>query len=60
MIDTLTELKNEAPKFGILINENKTKYMECITKQVRGNNLEIYSMSCQSVQYCNRPFGFES
>jgi hypothetical protein len=50
MIDTLTKLKNEASKYGLLINESKTKYMQCTRKQVRGNKLEIDSMSFESVQ----------
>jgi hypothetical protein len=34
MTDTLTELKNEAPKCGLLINGSKTKCMKCTRKQV--------------------------
>jgi hypothetical protein len=49
MIDTFTKLKNEASKYGLLINEIKTKYMECRGKQVRGNKLEIDTMSFKSV-----------
>jgi hypothetical protein len=51
MVDTSSKLKYGASKFGILLNENKKKYMECTRKQVRGNKLEIYTMSLQSVQY---------
>ena len=40
-MDTFTKLKNEASKFGLLINENKTKYMMCTRKQHRENKLEI-------------------
>ena len=50
MIDMFTKLKNEASKFGLLINENKMKYMKCTRKQLRGNKFEIDSMSFQSVQ----------
>ena len=50
MIDMFTKLKNEVPKFGLLINENKTKYMKCTRKQLRGNKLEIDAMSFESVQ----------
>ena len=35
MIDTLNKLKNEASKYGLLINENKTKYMKCTRRQYR-------------------------
>ena len=38
-MDTLTKLKNEASKFGLLINGNKTKYMMCTRKQHRENKL---------------------
>jgi hypothetical protein len=38
MIDTFTKLKNEAFKYGLLINESKTKYMKCKRKLVGGNN----------------------
>jgi hypothetical protein len=50
IMDTLTKLKNEASKYGLLINESKTKYMKCTRKQVRGNKLEIDTMSFGSVQ----------
>jgi len=33
-MDTFTKLKCEASKFGLLINENKTKYMMCTRKQI--------------------------
>jgi len=49
-IDTFTKLKNDASKFGLLINENKTKYMMCTRKQYRENKLEIDHMSSESVQ----------
>jgi hypothetical protein len=49
-MDTFTKLKNEASKFGLLINENKTKYFMCMRKQRRGNKLEIVDMSFESVQ----------
>jgi hypothetical protein len=50
MIDTFTKLKNESSKYGLLINECKTKYMKCTRKQVRGNKMEIDTMSFESVQ----------
>ena len=43
-------VKNEASKFGLLISENKTKYMKCTRKQLKGNTLEIDAMSFESVQ----------
>jgi hypothetical protein len=50
MIDTLNKLKNEASKYGLLINENKTKYMKCTRRQYRENKIEIETMSFESVQ----------
>ena len=50
MIDMFTKLKNEASKSGLLINENKMKYMICIREQLRGNKLEIDTMRFESVQ----------
>jgi hypothetical protein len=49
-MDTFTKLKHEASKFGLLINENKTKYMMCTRKQYRENKLEIDDMSFEAVQ----------
>ena len=49
-MDTFTKLKNEASKFGLLINENKTKYMMCTRKQHRENKLEIDDIIFESVQ----------
>ena len=39
MINTLNKLKNEASKYGLSINENKTKYMECTRRQYRENKI---------------------
>ena len=50
MMGTFTKLKNEASKFGLLINESKTKYMMCTRNQHRENKLEIDNMSFESVQ----------
>jgi hypothetical protein len=49
-MDTFIKLKNEASKFCLLINENKTKYMMCTRKQHRENKLEIGNMSFESIQ----------
>ena len=50
MKDTLNKLKNEAYKYGLLINERKTKYMKCTRKQVKENKLEIENISFEAVQ----------
>jgi retron-type reverse transcriptase len=39
-IDTLTKLKNEVSKYGLLINESKAKCMKCARKQVRNGKRE--------------------
>jgi len=49
-MDTFTKLKREASKFGLLINENKMKYIMCARKRYRENKLEIDNMSFESVQ----------
>jgi hypothetical protein len=49
-MDTFTKLKNEASKFGLLINESETKYMMCTRKQRRGNKLETGDMNFESIQ----------
>ena len=33
MIDTFEELKNFSLQFGLIVNENKTKYMKHTTKE---------------------------
>jgi hypothetical protein len=48
MIDTPTKLKNEASKYGLLINESETKYMKCTRKEVRRIKQEIDTMSFES------------
>ena len=55
MKDTLNKLKNEAYKYGLLINERKTKYMKCTRKQVKENKLEIDNMSFEAVQSFRYP-----
>jgi hypothetical protein len=47
LVDTFTKLKNEVSKYGLLINESKTKYTR---KRVGGNKLEIDTTSFESVR----------
>jgi hypothetical protein len=49
MSTALIKLKSEASKYGLVINESKTKYMKCTRKQVRENKLGI-DTSFESVQ----------
>ena len=46
---TLNKLKNEASKYGLLINENNTKDMKCTRRQYTENKTEIETMSFESV-----------
>jgi hypothetical protein len=48
IVDTFTKVKDEASKYGVLINESKTKYLKCTRKQVRGNKLETLRVLNQS------------
>jgi hypothetical protein len=49
-MNMFTKLKYEASKFGLLINENKTKYMTCMRKQYGENKLEIDKTTFEAVQ----------
>jgi hypothetical protein len=35
LIDTFCKLKNEAQKFGLIVNNNKTKYLHCARKTIQ-------------------------
>jgi len=41
MIDTFKRLKNISLQFGLIVNENKTKYMKCTRKETRLNKLNV-------------------
>ena len=41
MIDTFKKLKSISLQFGLIVNENKTKYMKCTRKETRLNKLIV-------------------
>jgi len=41
MIDTFKKLKNISLQFGLIVNENKTKYMKCTRKETQLNKLIV-------------------
>lgn len=49
LLETFTKLKDESQKFGLLINENKTKYLKCSKLNNRTENLNIDNMQIESV-----------
>jgi len=41
MIDTVKKLKNISLQFGLIVNENETKYMKCTRKETQLNKLIV-------------------
>jgi hypothetical protein len=41
LINTLQKLKQQAEKYGITINQNKTKYVRHSRTQINGKNMEL-------------------
>jgi len=41
MIDPFKKLKNVSLQFGLIVNENKTKYMKCTRKETQLNKLTV-------------------
>jgi len=39
LIDTFEKLKNISSQFGLIVNENKTKYMKCIWRETQLDRL---------------------
>jgi porphobilinogen deaminase len=50
LIDTFLKLKNEALKYGLIVNENKTKYLKCTRKQIQDGKLSVESMQFEQVE----------
>jgi ubiquitin len=50
LIDTFLKLKNEALKYGLTVNENKTKYLKCTRKQTQDGKLSVESMQFEQVE----------
>jgi len=52
-MDTLQQLKNNSLEVGITINEKKTKYLKCTTKDINIENLNIRSSYIEQVKQYN-------
>jgi ubiquitin len=50
LINTFLKLKNEALKYGLIVNENKTKYLKCTRKQTQDGKLSVESMQFEQVE----------
>ena len=53
LMDTLQQLKNNSLEVGITINEKKTKYLKCTTKDINIENLNIRSSYIEQVKQYN-------
>jgi len=42
-MDTFQQLKNNSLEVGLTINEKKTKYLKCVKKDIKTENLNIKS-----------------
>jgi hypothetical protein len=49
MIDTFEKLKNISLLFGLLVNENKTKYMKCTWKETQLDRLTVGNIQIDQV-----------
>jgi len=43
LMDTFQQLKNNSLEVGLTINEKKTKYLKCVKKDIKTENLNIKS-----------------
>ena len=50
VIDTFKKLKNISLQFGLIVNENKTKYMECTRKETQLDKLIVGNMYIDQVR----------
>ena len=50
MIDTFGKLKNISSQYGLIINENITKYMKCTRKEIRADRLMIGNIQIDQVK----------
>jgi hypothetical protein len=49
MIDTSEKLKNVSLQFGLIVNENKTKYMKCTRKETQLDRLTVINIQIDQV-----------
>ena len=50
MIDTFEKLKNISIQFGLIVNENTTKYMKCTRKETQLDRLKVDNMQFDQVR----------
>jgi hypothetical protein len=50
LIDTFLKLKNEALRYGLIINEYMTKYLKCTKKQTQDGKLSVESVQFEQVE----------
>jgi len=49
LIDTFEKLKKISSQFGLIVNENKTKYMKCTRKETHLDRLKVENMQIDQV-----------
>ena len=49
MTDTFEKLKNISLQFGLIVNENKTKYMKCTRKETQLDKLTVGNIQIDQV-----------
>ena len=50
MIDTFVKLKNESLKYGLTVNEHKTKYLKCSRRQDQLKPINIENKEIEQVR----------
>jgi len=50
MTDTYEKLKNISLQFGLIVNENKTKYMKCTRKETQLDRLTVGNIQIDQVR----------
>jgi len=49
LTDTVEKLKNISSQFGLIVNENKTKYTKCTRKETQLDRLKVENMQIDQV-----------
>jgi hypothetical protein len=49
-MDTFEKLKNISSQFGLIVNENNTKYMKCTRKEIQLDRLKVENMQISQVR----------
>ena len=50
LMDTFEKLKNISSQFGLMLNKNKTKYMNCTRKEIQLDRLNVENMQIDEVR----------